>query len=122
MSRFLLDENMPTVTARTLRARGHEVLGVWECGLAGKRDEEVYRYAMKDQAIIITRDRGFGHLCLRSEGVNPGVVIVTFPKEIPSDQMNRRLDTVLLLLPDDDIRGNLVIVEPGKLRIRRGLK
>jgi predicted nuclease of predicted toxin-antitoxin system len=121
MSKFFLDEDMPGSTARVLRARGHEVLDVWECGLSGKSDEEIYRYAMKEHAIIITRDRGFGNLYLQTPGVNPGIVIAHFPNEVSNDKMNRRLDIALLLLPENDIRGNLVIIEPGRLRIRRRL-
>jgi predicted nuclease of predicted toxin-antitoxin system len=119
MPKFLVDEDMPRATARILRARGHEVLDVRDCGLRGKTDEEVYRYALQEQAIIITGDFGFGNLLRRPLGTHPGIVIAHFPNEVSADEMNRRLDTALLLLSENDLRGNLTIIEPGRLRIRR---
>jgi len=45
MFKFLVDEDLPRSTSRLLEKRGVEVLDVRDCGLKGKSDQEVFRFA-----------------------------------------------------------------------------
>jgi predicted nuclease of predicted toxin-antitoxin system len=59
MLTFLIDEDIPRSTEKLLRDRGHKVLDVRDCGLRGEADEEVFRFAQKEKAVLLTGDLGF---------------------------------------------------------------
>jgi len=119
MPRFVIDEDMPRSTGRELTIRGHEVIDARDCGLRGATDDEVYEYAEKHGAVLITGDRHFGNVLRFPLGGHHGIVIAHFPNETPVGEMNRVLLGVLGDLSAEDLRGNLIIIEPRKVRIRR---
>jgi predicted nuclease of predicted toxin-antitoxin system len=75
MLKFLLDEDMPRSTARVLRDEGFEVLDVRDCGLRGKSDNEIYEFAQKEKATILTADVGFSNTLHFPVGRHSGIVI-----------------------------------------------
>jgi predicted nuclease of predicted toxin-antitoxin system len=119
MPKFLIDENMPRSTAQAIRLLGHEALDVRDCGLRGRSDSEVYAFAQRQRAILLTADLGFGNILHCPLGSHCGVVIAHYPNELSSSEVNR---LIAQSLPHDDdsfFVGNLVILEPGTIRIRR---
>lgn len=62
MLRFVVDEDMPRSTSRILRDRGFEVLDVRDCGLRGAKDVDIFKFAQREDAVILTGDVGFGNL------------------------------------------------------------
>jgi|SRR3990167_917757 len=119
MLRFVVDEDMPRSTSRILRDRGFEVLDVRDCGLRGARDVDIFKFAQREDAVILTGDVGFGNLLSFPIGSHAGIVIAHFPNEVSSSELNYRLIMALCDLDEKDIKKNLVIIEPGKTRIRR---
>lgn len=120
MLKFLIDEDMPRSTAKILKTRGYEVLDVRDCGLKGKNDEEIFKFAQREGAVILTGDMGFGNLLRFPIGGHFGIVIAHFPNEISTLELNNQITKALDNLTENDIKGNLIILEPGKIRIRRG--
>jgi predicted nuclease of predicted toxin-antitoxin system len=57
--RFLVDEQLPSALVRWIAARGHEAEHVFDVGLGGAGDVEIWRYAKKTNGIIITKDQDF---------------------------------------------------------------
>ena len=57
--RWLLDENSPQTVAWWLLARGDEVLGVREAGLAGRSDAQLNAYLHREDRILLTLDLDF---------------------------------------------------------------
>jgi len=45
-----------------LEAAGFEALDVRDCGLRGKSDKEIFDFAQKSCAVILTGDAGFGNI------------------------------------------------------------
>lgn len=119
MPRFLIDEDMPRSTAGLLRGRGHEVLDVRDCGLRGASDAKVYRFAQAQQAVLVTADRGFGNVLVYPPGTHCGIVVLHCPNEMPVVQSNAVLLRALASLAEGDYAGALVVVDPGKVRVRR---
>jgi len=119
MFKFVIDEDMPRSTSSLLRDKGFEVLDVRDCGLRGSRDKEVFEFAQKEDAVILTGDLGFGNLLKFPVGSHSGIVIVHFPNEISAAELNNQISKELDNLTEDDLKGNLIILEPGKIRIRR---
>jgi len=119
MSRFVVDEDLPRSTSRTLKESGFDTLDVRDCGLRGKSDEEVFAFAQREKAVIVTADLGFGNLLKFPIRSHSGIVVVHFPNEVSSSELNRQIKAAIKSLAEKDFKGNLIIVEPGKIRVRR---
>ncbi len=119
MPRFVIDEDMPRSTARNLRCLGYEVKDIRDYGLRGADDEEIYQFAQSDQAVLITADMDFGNILRFPIGSHFGIVIAHFPNEMTTNEVDCQLVERIRDFAEDDFKGNLVIVEPGKVRVRR---
>ena len=119
MPTFLIDEDIPRSTAKVLRDRGYKVLDTRDCGLRGAVDKEVFKFAQKENAVLLTGDLGFGNLLRFLVGKHSGVVITHFPNEISTSELNNQIIKSFDTLAEEDFTRNLIILEPGKIRIRR---
>ena len=119
MFKVLLDENLSRSMAKMLRENGFEVLEVRDCGLRGKTDEEILDFAKKEKMLVLTGDVGFGNVLRFPLGSHHGIFIVHFPTELPIPEINRQIAAAFKGLSKEDFFGNLIILEPGKIRIRR---
>lgn len=119
MLKFIIDEDMPRSTARVLKARGYEALDVRDYGLRGKSDDEIFKFAQKEKAVILTGDLGFGNLLRYPVSSHSGIVIAHFPNEMSTSELNNQIIKTLETFTEIDFKGNLIIIEPGKVRIRR---
>jgi predicted nuclease of predicted toxin-antitoxin system len=72
MIKFVIDEDMPRSTARALAERGFECLDIRDYGLRGKSDKEIFEFAQREKAILLTGDMGFSNILF------PLVVIMAF--------------------------------------------
>ena len=54
--RWLLDEMLPPLLAAKLNERGHDAVSVYDAGLAGAADPEVFDYAVKQQRVLVTEN------------------------------------------------------------------
>ena len=82
MLKLVIDEDMPRSTGKVLKDRGYEVKDIRDYGLRGANDGEVYQFAHKNQAVLITGDMGFGNILYFPIGSHFGIVIVHFPNEM----------------------------------------
>ena len=119
MQRFVIDEDMPRSTSKILREHGYDVKDIRDHGLRGSTDQAVYQFAQNQQAVLITGDLGFGNILHFPIGSHFGIVIVHFPNEITTSEINHQIIGRFRDLTEEDFKGNLIIVEPGKVRIRR---
>jgi predicted nuclease of predicted toxin-antitoxin system len=119
MTKFLVDEDMPRSTATVLREMGFEVLDARDCGLRGKSDDEVFDRAQKEDATILTGDVGFANLLHFPTGAHAGIIVARFPNEISTSELNSQLKKALETFVPAEFKGSLVIIEPGKIRIRK---
>jgi len=119
MPKFVIDEDMPRSTGIILRKHGYEVKDIRDYGLRGAKDEKVFEFAQREEAVILTGDRDFGNILRFPLGSHFGIVVAHFPNEMPTNEINRHLIGRFKDLSDDDFKGNLIIIEPRKIRIRR---
>jgi predicted nuclease of predicted toxin-antitoxin system len=118
--RFLVDEDMPRSTAEALRQAGYRAEDVRDLGLRGHTDQEVFEYAQALRAVLVTADKGFANALRFPPGSHAGIVVVRVPNELPTQEVNRELLRALADLEGRDLNGILVIVEVGRVRVRRG--
>ena len=83
--RFLLDENVPRGLARLLQAVGHDVRVVGEAGDTGASDQDVLAAAWREERVLITADRGFGHLVVRKRLAHRGVLYLRLREAGPQE-------------------------------------
>lgn len=84
-------------------------------------DEEIYRFAQEEKAILLTGDMGFSNILKITLGQHFGIVVARFPNEMAPREINREIVKSLRDLGESDFKGNLIILEPGRIRIRRFL-
>ena len=119
MLKFIIDEDMPRSTAKVLELHGYKALDIRDYGLRGKSDEEIFKFARKEKGVILTGDLGFGNLLSFPLGRHFGIVIAHFPNEISVSELNNQIIKSFDKVIESDFNGNLIIIEPGKIRIRR---
>ena len=117
--KFLVDEDLPRSTARLLKEMGFIALDVRDCGLRGNTDEEIFKYAQREKAIILTADRGIGSTIRFPLGTHFGIVVAHLPNELSTTDLNIQIQSALNKLTENDLIYYLVIIEPNKIRIRR---
>ena len=117
--RFLLDESTHRSVAQVLQQLGHEVVDGRDVGLRGKPDRDVFKFAQSHQAILLTADLDFSDTLVFPLGSHQGIVVLRFPSEVSTITINNELLASLSSLTETDLRSNLTVISPGKVRIRR---
>ena len=62
---------------------------------------------------------GFGNILHFPLGHHFGIVIAHFPNEMTTNEINRKVVERFRELTEDDFKGNLIIIEPDKIRIKK---
>lgn len=60
--RFLIDAQLPPALAGVLRERGHVAEHVTAIGPADAPDRDLWRYALENGAVIVTKDEDFADM------------------------------------------------------------
>ncbi len=117
--KFLVDEDMARSTAVALRQAGHEAQDVRDVGLRGHSDQEVFDRAQTQGAILVTADKDFANILRFPLGSHAGIIVSRVPDRLPTQRVNEELLQALARLEGQKLEGVLVIVEVGRVRIRR---
>ena len=98
-----------------LRAAGPDVTTIGETS-SGASDDDVLATAIREGRILITEDRDFGELVVRQKLGVHGVV----PLELDrlSNMAEAELVTTVVSRNADKLSGNLLVIEPGRVRVR----
>ena len=84
--RYLLDEDLPSSAAEIARGLGLDAVSVHEIGRRGLSDPEQFDFAMREERIVVTRNRDdFRRLVVaafEASAPSPGVLVV--PRSIPN--------------------------------------
>ncbi|MGQ9478307.1 MAG: DUF5615 family PIN-like protein [Candidatus Bipolaricaulia bacterium] len=119
MATVVVDEDMHRSVEEPLRGLGHRVLDVRDHGLRGASDREVFAFAQQQRAALLTGDLGFANLLSFPLGTHHGIIIARFPNELSPKRINEEILRGLAGVEENEIAGSLIIVEPGRVRIRR---
>jgi len=92
---------------------------VIDAGLRGSSDEAVLAWAVGHSLAVVSADVDFGNILRFPLGSHCGIVIARFPSWIGNDVMNTRIVAALRTLPDSDLAGSVLVVEPATVRLRR---
>lgn len=115
----VVDEDLPRSFATVLQALGFTVFDIRDHNLRGEPDEKVYTFAQEKKAVLFSGDLGFSNTLLFPLGTHCGMCILRFPNEMSVSEINRIVRRQLGGLLLEDYASNLIILSPGKLRLRR---
>jgi predicted nuclease of predicted toxin-antitoxin system len=113
--RFLADENVSRLVIERLRAAGFEVMSISETR-AGAPDRDVLEAADAEDCILITEDHDFGELVIRQRLDVRGMILLELDRL--SNATEADLVTAYIAAHQDRLTGNLIVIEPGRIRIR----
>jgi len=114
--KLLVDESCDFIVVKTLRNNGYHVISIAE-NSPGIIDSEVLQISAKNNAILITEDRDFGEWVFAHRRKNPGVIFIRYP----SNEREKLSTDIMELINKNinDLYGSFIVLEPGKVRIRK---
>ncbi len=115
---FLVDENTSRTLVSALRNAGYLVEHVYDAGLQGHPDADVYAYAQAHQRIIITIDLDFANIT-HYPPPHFGIIVLRLPNSMPTANLIQEVLNGLSALAEQSLANTVVIVEPGRIRVRR---
>lgn len=114
--RFKLDENLDLRLIPLVAEGGHDVDAVLEEGLSGQPDEAIYQACITSGRILITLDLDFSNPFRFPPAQTEGIVVVRPPRAV-LPLIRATLASALADLKARPLRGLLLIVEPGRIRM-----
>ena|SRR6202035_693667 len=115
MMRFLADENVSRQVIGRLRVAGFEVVSISETN-PGIPDKDVLGVADTEGCILITEDQDFGELVVRQRLDVRGLILLELDPLSNSAEAEAVAGVIATHM--DKFVGNLVVIEPGRVRIR----
>ena len=115
--RFLADQDVYALTTRFVRDLGHDVITAADLRLSSASDIDLLQAAIADRRILITRDRDFGSLIFVN-AIRGGVIYL---RMLPSTlhAVHQELERVLNHYDETVLLQSLIVVEPGRHRVRK---
>lgn len=119
-SLFLIDENLSPLLVDKLEQLGYFAKSIKEIGLRGVDDITIIKWAIKNNAIIITGDLDFGKLWHLFFQGKVGIIVLRIKTYKFEDQYK-----MIKFLHDNNIfkkegiKNSLVVSTLGKFRIRK---
>ncbi|MBI2934423.1 MAG: DUF5615 family PIN-like protein [Chloroflexi bacterium] len=119
--RFLVDEDLPRLTDSLLRSYGHDATDVRDVGLRGASDANIGAYARRQGLCLVSGDIGFADIRTFPPAQYCGIIVLRLPARATSLTIRTFLEGLLAQTEIvNQLGGKLAIVEPGRVRIRRG--
>jgi len=115
----IIDEDLPRKLGESLKKLGWETKDVRDSGLSGRPDKEIISFAKECKAVLFSSDEDFANISKYPPQDYYGIVILDFPNEVSKDFIIEETGRALSKIPAEDFKDNLIIIEPGKIRIRR---
>lgn len=115
--KFLLDQDVYTLTARFLREQGHDVVTASELGMSRAKDEQLLITASEQRRIFVTRDRDYGNLVF-VKLLGSGVIYLRMPLS-ELNQVHGELEKVLSGYTEEELGRLFVVIEVDGHRVRK---
>jgi len=116
---FIIDEDLPRSMTNALNEKGFKAYDVRDIGLRGTGDKEIFAEACRRKAILITSDIGFASLVYLSSMNHYGLILLRLPNDYSITNTNSLVLKIVTSLDNDEISGNIVVITPHRVRIRK---
>jgi predicted nuclease of predicted toxin-antitoxin system len=122
MLRLLVDEDLPRSLSLALRAAGYDAADIRDEGLRGLPDARIFQFAQERGFAVLTGDVEFGNELVYPPAGHHGVILTRFPNDLPATILVKQIVASLAVVADENLDGAIVVVEPGRVRVRRSAK
>ncbi len=113
--KILVDENIPNVTVRELRALGHDVLDIRGTERQGMFDDALWPFAQTEQRMLITTDKGFSE---HRDEKHHGILVVRLRQ--PNEQrIHARIMATFRQFSESDWPGLLAVMRDEVQSVHR---
>lgn len=112
---FLVDENLPVDLAALIRSQGHRAIAVVETDRCGLKDAEIWDWAAREGAVLVTLDLDFP---LRERRPAPQAVVLLRPRGQAPSAILALWSEFAVTAHFGRLRGKVVSVRPGRARSR----
>ena len=118
---FLIDEDLPRSTGNLLSLNKHQFTDIRDGHLRRASDAENAIYAQKNKLCILTGDMGFADIRNYPPEQYYSLVVLHIQAGATSATILNLLQSFITASDIvNQIKGKLAIVEPGRVRIRKG--
>lgn len=115
----VIDEDLPRSFGENLSKLGFKIFDIRDHNLRGSSDRQVFNFAQRHKAILFSADLDFSSIIDFPPGKHYGICILRFPNEMSTILINKEIQKLLQNLNSNDYKGNLIILSPAKIRLRR---
>ena len=116
--RIKLDENLGRPHVAFLKRHGYEADRVFDQGLSGIDDTELWRRVRREGRFLITLDLGFSDVRRYAPGTHPGILLLR-PRRKGRSAVSHVLRRVLAERRLEVLEGCLAVADESRTRVRR---
>ena len=116
--RIKLDENLGRPHAALLKRHGYDADRVFDQGLSGVVDAELWVHVKREDRFLITLDLGFSDVRRYAPGTHPGILLLR-PRRKGRNAVSRVLRRVVAERRLETLEGCLAVADEARTRVRR---
>jgi predicted nuclease of predicted toxin-antitoxin system len=116
--RIKLDENLGLPHVALLKGNGYEADRLFDEGLSGIDDVEVWNRVREQKRFLITLDLGFFDIRRHAPGTHPGILLLR-PRRKGRGSVLRILRPVLSERRPESLERCIAVADESKTRVRR---